>query len=165
MYGSRSSGQRSSSLASAIRLDRLDPRGSDAASNGPENFRLSTERRTLSQSPRWRATIPSTAPTAPGSSPCACLRVTAEMYTERRLDARRTADTSSIFLFQATSRKAPDRPGLFILRTATGRPGSFDTRHRQPTNLDCQLTAVWLVPEPLAIGDQCAARTFHLHLP
>ncbi len=64
--------ERSGNFASAIRLDRPDQHGSDAASDGLVNFRSRTECRTLSRSQQSRATVPSTGPTAPGSSPCAC---------------------------------------------------------------------------------------------
>lgn len=64
--------KRLGSFVSPIRLDQLDQHGSDAASDGLVNSRLRTGRRTLSQSRQWRATVPSTAPTALGSSPCAC---------------------------------------------------------------------------------------------
>ena len=62
---------RSVRFASAMRLDPLDQRGSDAASDGLENSRSHIERRTQSQSRQWRATVPSAAPIAPKSSPCA----------------------------------------------------------------------------------------------
>ena len=58
-------------------------------------------------------------------------------------------------------KEAPATPGLPNPKLPLG-PGVFQRRMLASGKLDLHSTAVWLVPEPPAIGDQCAARTFHL---
>ena len=58
-------------------------------------------------------------------------------------------------------KEAPATPGLLNPKLPLG-PGIFQRRMLASGKLDLQSTAVWVVPEPPAIGDQCAARTFHL---
>jgi len=125
---------RSVRFASAIRLDPLDQHGSDASSNGSENSRSRTERRTPPQSRRWRATVPSAAPTAPGSSPCAsppcnspectrsgdsaAMRVNTRSAGVRLPQPARAARTREL----AISSETETRPREFLL-TRTGKVG------------------------------------------